>query len=83
LELLALHEEYGEEKDMTMRLKIFNKLKSMSEVEYNKSKNKKKVCSSSNTTAASSTNEYGNQIRKARNGMKPTLNSKAAHLHSK
>lgn len=36
LELLALHEEYGEEKDLAMRLKIFTKLKSMNEADYYK-----------------------------------------------
>jgi len=40
LDLLALHEEYGEQKDPKIKMEIFIKLKSMKEEDYYRDKNK-------------------------------------------
>lgn len=40
LELLALHEEYGEEQDLEVRKRIFQKLTSMNDEEFYKQRAK-------------------------------------------
>lgn len=58
LELLALHEEYGEESDFEARRRIFEKLQNMNEEEFYKNRAKNKGASqNSSSTSASTANE--------------------------
>lgn len=59
LELLTLHEEYGEEKDSEKKLRIFNKLLNMNEEEWNRRRQiiSPKQKTDLNTTSSTNNNE--------------------------
>ena len=67
LELLALHEEYGETSDPAMKQQIFQKLNTMHEDEYYRNKKKGNPNDASNITNATAQTEASTSASTANN----------------